>query len=85
MNEARGLEREAFKVSVPDLRRLDAIQAERVTRTQLLAPDVAGREHEERVSHARRDRKRRPVDVHAHQLGSATREPHERSAVGPSL
>ncbi|WP_181059400.1 AAA family ATPase [Pseudoclavibacter sp. AY1H1] len=84
-NAARVLEREATKASMPELRNLDAIQAERVTRTQLLAPDVANREHEERVSHARRDRTRRPIDVHAVQPGGRAREPRERSAAGLSL
>lgn len=59
-NAARVLECEATKASMPELRRLDAIQAELVTRTQLLSPDVLGRGHEERMSHALRDRTRRP-------------------------
>ena len=85
VNEARVAERAATKAALPELRKLDAIHAERVTRTRLLSSDVAKREHDERLIHTRTARGPRPVDVHAAQAGGVAREPRERSTAGPSI
>ncbi|PPG03368.1 hypothetical protein C5E06_13340 [Pseudoclavibacter sp. RFBI5] len=85
VNEARAREREATKASMPDLRKLDALHAERITREHLLDTDTSSREHQERVSVARRAQGPRPVDVHVSPVAQGSGRGTERRSPGPSL
>lgn len=81
LDAARDLERAATKVSLPSLRKLDTIQAERVVRTHLLTADVAQREARERtMAHAQRQR-RDPDSLH----GNFAPSDASRAFSGPSL
>lgn len=81
VDTARELERTASQASLPQLRKLDAIHAERIVRERLLPSDAARREaHEREAAHVQREA-RRAEDLHGNFSPAASRN----VVSGPSL